>query len=359
VVETGPGSAIIRWAVRRLVAILFVLALSALAPAAAWAAGGTSIFYYPWWGTPKVDGRYLHWNYGTHVPPGDLASNFYPARGAYSSMDAAVLRQQMKEIAAAGVDELISSWWGWGSPEDIRLPTVISAAKKKGLTVAVHLEPYEKWLRTADVVRTDLGHVEDVGVRRVYVYRPFDDLISDAEWSEITAAFPSIEFYAQTQDVTRAAKVGFVGVYTYDVLSVHGASFAGLCFRARAAGLSCAPSVGPGYNGYAGGPAEGIRRRRGGRTYDSMWRAAIAADADRVTITSYNEWHEGTQIEPARRHAPSPFGPYETYERAYGRTGRRAETAYLDRTAYWTKAYRLTSARHAAFSVLAALGVTQ
>ena len=32
-----------------------------------------------------------------------------------------------------------------------------------------------------------------------------------------------------------------------------------------------------------------------------MWRAAIAARADRVTITSYNEWHEGTQIEPAAR----------------------------------------------------------
>ena len=31
-----------------------------------------------------------------------------------------------------------------------------------------------------------------------------------------------------------------------------------------------------------------------------MWRAAIRAGADGVTITSYNEWHEGTQIEPAR-----------------------------------------------------------
>ena len=31
-----------------------------------------------------------------------------------------------------------------------------------------------------------------------------------------------------------------------------------------------------------------------------MWRGAVRARADLVTITSYNEWHEGTQIEPAR-----------------------------------------------------------
>ena len=36
-----------------------------------------------------------------------------------------------------------------------------------------------------------------------------------------------------------------------------------------------------------------------------MWKAAIRAGADRVTITSYNEWHEGTQIEPAHDLAPA------------------------------------------------------
>jgi hypothetical protein len=61
-----------------------------------------------------------------------------------------------------------------------------------------------------------------------------------------------------------------------------------------------------------------------------MWRAAIRARAAIVTVTSYNEWHEGTQIEPARG----------GYDGAYGTAGREAERAYLDRTALWAARFR-------------------
>jgi glycoprotein endo-alpha-1,2-mannosidase len=39
-----------------------------------------------------------------------------------------------------------------------------------------------------------------------------------------------------------------------------------------------------------------------GRYYDRMWEAAIDALPDAVSVTSFNEWGEGTQIEPAVPH---------------------------------------------------------
>ena len=325
-------------------ALVAAFAAVLLLPSVARGAGETSIFFYPWWGTPKHDGKYLHWNQAQHLPPADLASTFYPARGPYSSADLKILRAQLAEIRGIGIDEVVSSWWGWGSPEDIRLTAVMREAKRYKLGVAVQVEPYEKWLRTAKVLEADLGHLREAGILRVYIYRPFDELLDVSAWKELRARFPELEMYAQTTDVTSAAAAGFDGVYTYDVYATRGASFAGLCRRAHAAGLACAPSVGPGYNANRATSDHRIRSRRAGRTYDEMWRAAIRASADRITITSYNEWHEGTQIEAARRRPTSIYGSYESYEGAYGRRGQGAERAYVVRTAYWTQAYRVSAA---------------
>jgi hypothetical protein len=264
-------------------------------------------------------------------------------RGTYSSGDPHVLGAQMRDIANSGIDEVVSSWWGLGSPEAARLPILMRAARKHHVDVAVHIEPYEKWERTPVVIEADLEYLRDLGVGRVYVYRPFDPLIGAEQWVELTVAFPSIEFLAQTNDPARAAAAGFDGVYTYDVLNIKGGAFAGLCSRARAAGIACAPSVGPGYSATRATSDHRVRSRRAGATYDGMWRAAIAGRADRVTITSYNEWHEGTQIEPARRKPESLYGAYASYEGAYGKTGKAAERAYLVRTRYWTNVYRVAT----------------
>ena len=39
--------------------------------------------------------------------------------------------------------------------------------------------------------------------------------------------------------------------------------------------------------------------RANGETYRSFWRVARASDPQWILITSFNEWHEGSEIEPS------------------------------------------------------------
>src|ERR1700759_4649686 len=124
--------------------LLCMLVLAACAPLAAHAASRpvVSAFYYPWFATTVADGSYAHWAQDGHAPPNDIASDYYPALGVYSSDDPAVLDAQMAEIQRAGIDQMAVSWWGRGSPEDLRLPGVVAAARARAIEVAVHIEPY-------------------------------------------------------------------------------------------------------------------------------------------------------------------------------------------------------------------------
>ena len=316
---------------------LSVLALTLLLGLPALAQAGpprSAIFFYPWYSNMRHDGGYTHWTQGGHQPPFDLASQFYPARGAYSSADPRVLSAQMRDIAAGGIDEVVSSWWGKGSSEDARLPAVIRTAKRLHLRVGVQLEPYPE--RTVESVGGDLAYLRSLGIRDVYVYRS-NDFPADAWWP-VTRVPSGMRLIAQTNRVGFAARAGFAGFYTYDILLYDGAKFGRLCEQARSLGILCAPSVGPGYEATAATGDTRVKPRLAGTTYDSMWRAADAAGADIVTITSYNEWHEGTQIEPAS--VEPTWEGYASYEGAWGRHGRAAENAYLWRTAMWSAIFR-------------------
>jgi glycoprotein endo-alpha-1,2-mannosidase len=309
--------------------LLLIIVLVLALPASARAAQGVAIFYYPWFGAPSLDGSYQHWTENNHAPPFDLGTAFYPMRGPYSSSSRAVLDRQMAEIAAAGVDEVVSSWWGWGSTEDQRLPAVVAAANAHGLEVAVHLEPYPG--RSVATLEADVDHLKALGIYEFYVYEPRD--LSPADWKELTSTESDVRIFAQTALPGFAAAGGFAGLYTYDILVYGGNTFARICAEARALHLLCAPSVGPGYDAVRATGDTRVKPRRNGATYDWMWRAALAAHADLVTITSYNEWNEGTQIEPA---VTSPRPGYGTYSGTYGVRNRDAAFAYLARTAYWT-----------------------
>jgi hypothetical protein len=291
-----------------------------------------AIFYYGWWGTPARDGAWQHWSQAGAQPPLSVASAFFPARGLYSSTDPRVVLAQMREIQALGIDTVILSWWGPDSPEDARLPELAASARRAGLRIAAHLEPWPG--RTAASTADGIVSLARMGFGDVYVYD--SSAISDEDWAAALGALTDVRVFANTMLPGKARRAGFDGIYSYDVLVYDGRSFGRICRSANRLGLLCAPSVGPGFDARRASGITATASRRKGRRYDAMWSAALAARPDVVTITSYNEWHEGTQIEAARTGVPG----FASYDGAYALRGKPAERAYLTRTAYWINRLR-------------------
>ena len=309
---------------------------------------GSAIFYYPWYANPDVDDHWFHWDNVGHNPPEDLAASFYPTRGPYSSNSPAVLDAHMAEIAAAGVETVVTSWWGPASFEDRALPGVVTAAGRHGLGVAIHVEPYKG--RTPDTVQRDVISLSGrFGITEYWIYA--SDGPRPESWQTLTSVFSDFTFWAQGHLPTNglrglfqayAAIAGFDGVYTYDPVRYSPSDLKRFCSLARDKALRCSPSVAPGYDGTRGVPDTVVVDRRGGQRYDDFWTGAFLAGPDVVSVTSYNEWHEGTQIEPAAAgvclSGSSRGYCYSSYEGAYGSTGAAAEGAYLARTRLWTDA---------------------
>jgi hypothetical protein len=318
-------------------------------------------FYYLWYGTPAHDGAWRHWDQLAHQPPDDLATSFYPARGPYSSRDPAVLASQMQELRSARIGVIAVSWWGQGSWDDKSLDGLFAAASSAGIRIAFHLEPYQG--QTAASVAADIRYLLGRFGSSPALFRTSRATSGSASLNpravfylfgssklppaDLKAALNGLRgtpedsiVLVHSPKAVSATRVGADGVYTYDAMASPD-SFAGLAADCSAARLICSPSVAPGFdNRQAVATGLIVVDRADGARYDAMWHAAVAARPAWVSVTSFNEWHESTQIEPA---ADFQGGTrtYTGYEGAYGTSAADAPDAYLARTAYWVGQFTL------------------
>ncbi len=371
--------------------------------------------FYLWYGTPDVDGRWLHWDHATlphwdeavrkrHAPPGQLHappeephSPYYPARGLYSSRDNATLHAQFASLAAAGVDTAMLSWWGrkdsdvrrdsQGVNTDLIVPAVLDAAAAHGVGISWHLEPYGG--RSPATVRDDLKYLHERYGSHPAIWRqraPRDLEEADApekkyvgsgvpgstrasgrklplvflydvsfehagglqaerektmaEWRALTAGVRDeaedailLSLYHDRRDVEFVRRAGFAGAYSYfgAVGFTEGsdpANWFAASSKLKKMGKLFVASVGPGYDDTRIRPwnADNRRDREGGKYMERMWRAALAVEPAAISITSYNEWGEGTQIEEARPHTAAGTGV------VYADYGPNATDAYMQLT---------------------------
>lgn len=320
-------------------------------------------FYYPWYGSWDLDGEWIHWKQAGATPPRVISSDYYPLLGAYSSKDPVVVAQHFAWLREAGVGVIITSWWGQGSREDGVVPILLDQAERYGLQVAFHIEPYSG--RTSDRLLQDVEYIYNMygehpaffrtkissrwspddrskGLFFVWLAGNPDGDSAHVEPSYWRAAIDAIHALPDgglvIPDAVESFWVDdghFDGLYNYATLSSDPNELFGWAQRLPIDSWYV-PSVLPGFSARRIGYAEdAFLDRAEGVTYDIQWQAALdlGIEPAMITITSFNEWHEGSQIEPAQP------GVFDEKGAEYASYAPDAPNAYLSATRRWVETF--------------------
>jgi glycoprotein endo-alpha-1,2-mannosidase len=308
----------------------FVLLLLSLT-ASAWAEGTSRqvlAFYYGWYGNTASTGHWVHWQSVDAANHHIANSTDFPMLGAYDSHDPASVAQQVAMARVAGITGFIASWWGRDSFEDQGMPLLLAAAGKHKLAVSAY---YEK-IAGDDAVSRIKAAVADIdyllthygsdkawlhagGKPVLFVYGRALHELAPANWQEVIAQVRrdnsgGVVLIADSLDPKFVSV--FDGASTYNItgqiqhkspseIAAWAHSVYPKMVAAAGPGKIATVTIIPGYDDRKlGSPMpRPVTDRGGGETYRVLWQEAIAVAPDYVLITSWNEWHEGSELEPS------------------------------------------------------------
>ncbi|MCX7993986.1 MAG: hypothetical protein N2651_10005, partial [Fimbriimonadales bacterium] len=272
--------------------------------------------------------------------------------GAYDSNDPKVIDQHCRWARTAGIDGFISSWWGIGGYEEKPLPRLLDTAQQHRLTVCLYYETVPQPGDPRSVLR-DLRHILQryaahpaylkVDKRPVlFLYERALGQLSLAQWAwvlETIAKESPPGVCAIGDSLGRSAARVFDGVHTYNpVLALQGkplsavqptieAHYRDALQTAGAFGRIACATIIPAYDDTKI-RQPGIRTERfNGDGYRQQWEAVLKLNPDWVLITSFNEWHEGSEIEPSVEHGDRELRTTAVYAPRFKQLGERPRMA--------------------------------
>jgi hypothetical protein len=265
-----------------------------------------------------------------------------PLQGEFDSADPSLIEQHLRWAEWAGIDALICSYWGKNGYEWYNFQNMLRVAKyiNSNLTFSVYFEIFmggldkktssEQSTIMIDEFRTifelfnstefrDLIWVEnEVPVLFVYVTQA----VSATAWETTihTLAEEDIQFFICADRPGNGATMNnlFQANHQYDVYypTYHNtfySTFTDLKWNAIKYNQLFAAGVTPGYDDHVVRPGNPPISRDAGTTYTASWERAISLNPDWILITSWNEWHEGTEIEPSVENADLALNQTKTY----------------------------------------------
>ena len=318
-------------------------------------------FYYVWYATPfGPSGTWAHWSKptgGKTAPNGtdarriatpphlrDLAASAYPLIGPYDSRQREVVRWHIRLAKAAGIDGFLVSWWGpggWQKPPGLTYKAftevLLPVAEEEGFKLALcdelpqffnGLDQVIDWAAEyLDRFRKSPAYLHIDGQPVYYVYqvwqgnlspddcrrliRTVEKRVGDVYWivdkmrCRLAKDSPSNRELFFPDDWLGIEEIDALGGYaTFSNLRIHDEHslrilYSRLAKQAHAHGRKVLLPVHPGLDNGRFNPKPYVMPRREGKTLRGFLDAALAADADLVAITSFNEWPETTVVEPS------------------------------------------------------------
>ena len=272
-------------------------------------------FFFTWY---NVEHRWLN-------AAGKPIVTTIPAIGRYNSRDSSVIAWQVSQAKHAGLNGFIASWAGRIDPQDSVIPTVLREANRQGFRLAVMLEhapdtlaiaerlddlmkrfaSQPAYLRLPDGRAVVFAYIKLVTAApiawwRRYVAKHPDMFIAafaDAQTGDDGSTFPAYWYYSYVHDP-----------WAYRDTSRVRATLPGHLKQMARRGLlgerALACTVEPGFDNrnlhdnFPVAVATPFAARTGGAYYTARWRALDQAPCVWVLIASWNEYFEGTNIEP-------------------------------------------------------------
>ncbi len=281
--------------------------------------------YYVWYGRPGREG----WEKVNREKREIANTPQYPVHGPYSSHDPTVIDSHIDLAKANGITGFAVSWWGtgeWESWVEQAFPLLLERAAKKDFKIAIYWEqaPGEGQFQIDRAVgelsyallrhgksqaylRVD-GKPVIVGYNRVLHQVPLESwpeiirrtraqagdfvLVMDGYLETCANLFDGVHLY------TFADKIPSLNPDELRVWATHHYSTAVQLARQHGR-ISCVTVI-PGHDITKVHQGGGFKvERRDGQAYRILWEEAIKSKPDWVLITSWNEWYEGSEIEPS------------------------------------------------------------
>lgn len=277
---------------------------------------------------PLVLAFYYTW-FDEHTWTYDKLSDL-PAE-PYVSRDRGVMGRHIDQAKAAGIDAFLVAWYGPSGESNQTEPNLVALldeAAARNFKIGILFETDSPFLGGTGAITGALQHALSVhaahsaflrvdGRPVIFFWRP--TLYGVDAWRTIRSqADPGYSSIWISEGVNTAYLAVFDGHHLYSNtwnppadLTATNQKFANQVAAARSqqgAYKFWVATVMPGYDDVrirGGGFARG---REGGAYFERAWQAAMTSQANWIVINSFNEWPEGTYIEPSQAYGSHFLG---------------------------------------------------